>query len=185
MVGAVVAVAVGGGEVEVGIGVGLEVGVADGIEVGSSVAVTVGDGVLVGCGPGDVGEGVTDGPGVLVGEFGSVAVGVFVGITDFVGSGSGGLVGLVSDTPVGSGLEGGRMLAYWLFTGVGTTVGSVGTIVGKAAMTTGEDGTSNQAKPSFGIGKAKVSPTSADSPKSRRISAIISFLTDLTCRKPH
>jgi hypothetical protein len=77
------------------------------------------------------------------------------------------------------------MLAYWLLTGGGTIVGSVGTIVGRAAMTTGDEGSSNHANPSLGIGNAKVSPASGSSPKSRRISAIISFLTDLTCRNPH
>lgn len=57
--------------------------------------------------------------------------------------------------------------------------------MGKEATTTGEDGSSNQANSSLGMGMAKVSPISAIPSKSPWISATISFLTERTWRKPH
>ena len=170
-------VAVGGKDVAVGVDEGLEVAVDVGAVVGSSVSVAEGVLELVGSGLGDVAVGVGLGPGVLVGAFGSVAVGSIVGDTD--------LVGTVSNPLVGSGLDGGRMLACWLYIGDGTTVGSSAITVGRAAITTGDEGSSSHAKPSFGMGNAKVSPTSVYFSKSRRISATISFLTDRTCKNPH
>jgi hypothetical protein len=180
-----VGVGEGGGVVEVGTTVGVEVGAVVGLIVGAVVGVAVGSagfvlvgsGVSVGSGPADVAVGEGVGAGKSVGEIGFEAVGRIVS--------GGNSVGSDSIVFVGSG-SGGRMrLPSWLFTGGGTLVGSNGIIVGKAATTIGEEGSSSQAKSSLAMGWAKVSPTSVIPSKSRRISAMISFLTDRTWRKPH
>lgn len=110
---------VGGRDVTVGVFDGLAGTVTVGAAVGSSVRVAVGVGELVESGTGDVAVGVGLGPGVLVGACGSVGVGLGPGVlfgafrSVVVGSTvSGSDSDVFNSNPlVGSGLDGGRMLA--------------------------------------------------------------------------